>query len=150
MLAIDYRLMPEHGRMAGVDDCRTAYRWILENGPDGPGALDVLFVSGDSAGGNLTLAVIAWARDAGLHAANAAIALSPTTDGTFGSPRNLGLAALVLAVVVVITAVIVPGLRSLEFATGQDSYLNADSQIAKDNELFQSQFGGEVITEILG
>ncbi|MCF6275804.1 MAG: alpha/beta hydrolase, partial [Robiginitomaculum sp.] len=34
--AINYRLMPEHKRMASVKDSRTAYKWILENGPDGP------------------------------------------------------------------------------------------------------------------
>jgi len=33
VLAIDYRLMPENRRMAGIEDCRTAYRWILESGP---------------------------------------------------------------------------------------------------------------------
>ena len=86
VLAVDYRLVPENKRIDCLTDCQTAYRWILENGPDGPGSLDVLFVSGDSAGGNLTLAVIAWARDAGLRAADGAIALSPATDATFASP----------------------------------------------------------------
>jgi len=86
VLAIDYRLVPENKRIDCLTDCQTAYRWILENSPDGPGALDVLFVSGDSAGGNLTLAVIAWARDAGLRAADGAIALSPATDAAFASP----------------------------------------------------------------
>ena len=33
----------------------------------------------------------------------------------------------------------------LEFATGQDSYLNSDSQIAIDNVEFQDDFGGEAI-----
>jgi len=87
VLAIDYRLMPEHGRRDGIDDCRTAYRWILDNGPDGergpPGAL---FVAGDSAGGNLTLMLTAWARDEGLRAVDGAVALSPATDSTFASP----------------------------------------------------------------
>ena len=86
VLAVDYRLVPENKRIDCLTDCQTAYRWILENGPDGAGTADVLFVSGDSAGGNLTLAVIAWARDAGLRAADGAIALSPATDAAFASP----------------------------------------------------------------
>lgn len=92
VFAVDYRLVPEYRRQAGVDDCRAAYRWLLENGPAGPTPLTALFVAGDSAGGNLTLSVIAWARDAGLRPANAAIALSPLTDATLKSPslkRNL-------------------------------------------------------------
>ena len=86
VLAIDYRLMPEHPRMAGVEDSRSAYRWLLENGPAGSAAADAVFVAGDSAGGNLTLSLIAWVRDQGLRAPNAAVALSPATDGTLGSP----------------------------------------------------------------
>ena len=35
VLAIDYRLMPEHPRRAGIEDCRNAYRWMLEHGPQG-------------------------------------------------------------------------------------------------------------------
>ncbi len=86
VLAIDYRLMPEHPRLAGIEDCRTAYRWMLDNGPDGASAASALFVAGDSAGGNLTLSLLAWIRDQGLRAPNAAVALSPATDGTLGSP----------------------------------------------------------------
>lgn len=86
VLSIDYRLMPEHPRMAGVEDCRSAYRWLLENGPEGVSAPSAMFVAGDSAGGNLTLSLIAWVRDLGLRAPNAAVALSPATDGTLGSP----------------------------------------------------------------
>jgi len=51
----------------------------------------------------------------------------------------------VIAVVVVLTAVMAVGLTRVEFATGQDSYLNPDSQIAIDNVEFQDQFGGETI-----
>lgn len=86
VLAIDYRLMPEHRRQAGIDDCRTAYRWLLDNGPEGPQPAQSVFVAGDSAGGNLTLSLIAWVRDAGLRAPNAAVALSPATDSTLASP----------------------------------------------------------------
>lgn len=90
VLAIDYRLMPEHPLMAGIEDCRTAYRWLLEHGPEGAAPASALFVAGDSAGGNLTLSLLAWLREQGLRAPNAAVALSPATDGTLGSPSLKG------------------------------------------------------------
>lgn len=83
VLAIDYRLMPEHLHKDCVEDCRTAYHWILENGPAGPGRIQQLFVGGDSAGGNLSLSLIAWIRDNKLRAPEAVVALSPLTDITF-------------------------------------------------------------------
>ena len=86
VLAIDYRLMPENSRMAGVMDCRTAYQWLITNGPDESSEASALFVGGDSAGGNLTLSLIAWVRDQGLRPPDAAVALSPATDTTMGSP----------------------------------------------------------------
>lgn len=90
VLAIDYRLMPEHARMAGVEDCRQAYRWLLQNGPEGPGEPQRMYVAGDSAGGNLTLSLIAWVRDQGLRQPDAAVALSPATDSTLSSPSLKG------------------------------------------------------------
>jgi len=86
VLAIDYRLMPEHPRRAGIEDCRTAYRWLLDHGPDGAAPARTMFVAGDSAGGNLTLSLIAWIRDSGLRAPDAAVAFSPLTDATLASP----------------------------------------------------------------
>jgi acetyl esterase/lipase len=85
-LAVDYRLMPEHRRLAGIEDCRSAYRWMLEHGPDGAEPAQAVFVAGESAGGNLTLALIAWLRDQGLRLPDAAVALSPSTDSTLASP----------------------------------------------------------------
>jgi acetyl esterase/lipase len=93
VLAIDYRLLPEASRQDGIDDVRTAYRWLLANGPEGRVAAGELLVAGDSSGGNLALSAIAWARDAALPAARAVIVLSPHTDATFASPsllRNAG------------------------------------------------------------
>lgn len=96
VLAIDYRLMPEHPRMAGIEDCRTAWRWMLENSPDGAQPANTVFIAGDSAGGNLALSLIAWIRDQrmrdpglrdqGLRAPDAVVALSPGTDTTLASP----------------------------------------------------------------
>lgn len=92
VLSIDYRLMPEHSRVAGIEDCRTVYQWVLDNGPDGPAPVETLVVAGDSSGGNLALTTIAWARDSGLRSANAVVALCPQTDATLASPslkRNI-------------------------------------------------------------
>lgn len=88
VFAVDYRLMPEHRFMDGVEDCRNAYTWLLENGPDGPEAADFVVVAGDSAGGSHTLALLAWARDNGIRQADAAVALSPSTDLTLTAPSN--------------------------------------------------------------
>jgi epsilon-lactone hydrolase len=92
VLAIDYRLMPENSRMAGVEDCRSAYDWLIDNGPQGETQASTVFVAGDSAGGNLTLSLLAWLRDTGGRLPNAAVALSPVTDARMCSPsikRNL-------------------------------------------------------------
>jgi len=86
VLAIDYRLMPEHRRRDGITDCRTAYRWILENGPDGASPATRLVLGGDSAGGNLSLSVAAWVRDEGLRQPDAVVAFSPSVDACFSSP----------------------------------------------------------------
>lgn len=88
VFALDYRLMPENRFMDGVRDCRKAYAWLLEHGPDGQQPADFMVVAGDSAGGSHALALIAWVRDSGLPQANAAIALCPSTDLTLTAPSN--------------------------------------------------------------
>jgi monoterpene epsilon-lactone hydrolase len=86
VLAVDYRMMPEYKITACHEDARKAYQWILNNGPKGAEGLQALYVAGDSAGGNLTLSVIAWARDAGIRAANASVVFAPLTDFTMTNP----------------------------------------------------------------
>lgn len=88
VFAVDYRLMPEHRYIDGLRDCRNAYRWILDHGPDGDQPASFVVVAGDSAGGSHTLVLLAWARDRGLRQADAAIALSPSTDLTLTAPSN--------------------------------------------------------------
>ncbi len=81
VLAIDYRMMPENPRLAGIEDCHTAWDWMQENGPDGASAATTSFVGGDSAGGNLTLALIVGLKEGTRRQADAAIAIAPLTDG---------------------------------------------------------------------
>lgn len=82
VLSIDYRMLPEHRLKDAVEDCRTAYQWLLENGPNGPSPAAQMFVAGDSAGGNLSLSLIAWIRDQKIRRPNAVVAMSPLTDAT--------------------------------------------------------------------
>lgn len=92
VFAVDYRLMPENRYLDGIIDCQQAYRWMLENGPEGKAQAEFVVVAGDSAGGSHTLGLIAWIRDQGLHPPNAAIALSPSTElmlTSLGSRANL-------------------------------------------------------------
>jgi monoterpene epsilon-lactone hydrolase len=78
-LMVSYRLSPEHLYPAALDDCLAAYRWLLEQGFDA----SRIIVAGDSAGGNLTLALLLRARDEGVLLPAGAVALSPVADLTF-------------------------------------------------------------------
>ncbi|MEO6317233.1 MAG: MMPL family transporter [Acidimicrobiales bacterium] len=63
---------------------------------------------------------------------------------------NLGKRAGVVSVVgLVITVVLGFGLTKLEFATGQDSYLNKDEQIYKDSVAYQDLFGGQAMVTLV-
>ena len=76
VLNVDYRLAPEHPHPAPVEDSTTAYRWLLGQGYD-PAHLAI---SGDSAGGGLTLATLLALRDAGTAQPAAAVPISPWAD----------------------------------------------------------------------
>ena len=93
VLAIDYRMQPEYKTIACHEDARTAYRWMLDNGPAGTDDVaGKVFVAGDSAGGNMTLALTAWVRDQPIQKIHGAIAMAPLADATYSSPsfrRNL-------------------------------------------------------------
>jgi monoterpene epsilon-lactone hydrolase len=76
VLALDYRLAPEHPFPAALDDSVAAYLWLV----GGIGDPRRTAVMGDSAGGGLALALLSRLRDDGLDLPAAAIALSPWTD----------------------------------------------------------------------
>jgi acetyl esterase/lipase len=79
VLLIDYRLAPEHPYPASLEDAVTAYTWLLAQGIS-PGQLAV---AGDSAGGNLALALLIHLRDHHQPAPAAAVCFSPAPDLTF-------------------------------------------------------------------
>lgn len=76
VLAIDYRLAPEHTPADALDDALTAYQYLLDEGYPA----DRIVVGGDSAGGHLTLALLLTLRDRGSPLPRAAVALSPWAD----------------------------------------------------------------------
>jgi acetyl esterase/lipase len=76
VLAIDYRLAPEHPFPAAVEDAVAAYRWLLSTGVD-PAQI---IIGGDSAGGGLTVAALVELKEAGEPLPAAAVCISPWTD----------------------------------------------------------------------
>ncbi|KJC50403.1 esterase [Bradyrhizobium sp. LTSP885] len=78
VLAINYRLAPEHRFPAALDDALNAYRYLGDQGlrPSG------IAFAGDSAGGNLVLGAMLAARDRGEPLPAAGALMSPWTDLT--------------------------------------------------------------------
>jgi monoterpene epsilon-lactone hydrolase len=88
VFAPDYRLAPEHPFPAAVEDAVAAWRALQEVPGVRPGRV---VVAGDSAGGNLALALMLTLQDAGGAARPSAAALfSPATDfaGTGASMQS--------------------------------------------------------------
>ncbi len=75
-LMIDYRLAPENPFPAAVEDAVSAYRWLLARGTQP----QRLVISGDSAGGGLTVATLVDLKEKGEPQPAAAICLSPWVD----------------------------------------------------------------------
>ena len=81
VLAVDYRLAPEHPFPAAYDDSVAAYRWLVENAESVGADRDRLAVGGDSAGGCLAATTAIEAAREGLPLAFQLL-VYPGTDHT--------------------------------------------------------------------
>jgi acetyl esterase/lipase len=76
VLVVDYRLAPEHPFPAALDDSRSAYRWLLDQGV----APERVTVAGDSAGGGLVMSLLLSLKRDGEPAPGGAVLLCPWLD----------------------------------------------------------------------
>jgi acetyl esterase len=81
VVSVEYRLAPEHPYPAGLDDCVAVTRWAQAHAGELGAAGKPLFVSGESAGGNLTGAVALRLRDSDVPLAGQ-ILIYPATNGS--------------------------------------------------------------------
>lgn len=76
VINVDYRQLPATPIAGSIDDCLTAYRWLLRHGA----APERIVFAGDSAGGFLTFATALRALQAGMPMPAGLVGLSPLLD----------------------------------------------------------------------
>ena len=80
VVAVDYRLAPEHPYPAALEDCYAALEWLFQHGASLGGDPQRIAVGGGSAGGNLSAAVALKARDQGGPKLSFLLLTVPSTD----------------------------------------------------------------------
>ncbi len=88
VLSVDYRLAPEHKFPAAVDDAFAATAWAIDNAAKLNIDPNQVAVGGDSAGGNLAVAVCMIARDAGAPKVRFQLLLYPALDFSFSTQSH--------------------------------------------------------------
>jgi acetyl esterase len=88
VVAVDYRLAPEHKFPAAVEDSLAAYRWLRSHARDLGGDPTRVALAGDSAGGNLSAAVSQLAKGAGEPVPTCQALIYPAVDFALDTPSH--------------------------------------------------------------
>lgn len=86
VVSVAYRQAPENKFPAAHEDSYAAYQWALENAADINGNSDQIALAGESAGGNLAIAVALMAKERGLELPDHILSVYPIADGDTESP----------------------------------------------------------------
>ncbi len=89
IVAVDYRLAPEHRFPIGLEDAYAALVWVAEHADEIDGDPTRIAVVGDSAGGNLSAALALMARDRGGPSLAYQALIYPVIDRRFDTPSHL-------------------------------------------------------------
>jgi acetyl esterase len=123
VIAVDYRLAPEHVFPAAFDDCVAATGWVFDNAT----RLEIdpcrIVLAGDSAGGNLAAATCLARRDHGQAMPAGQVLIYPAfggdrSRGSYLSRRNA------------------PGLTTADMDYYEQAYLGADAQDNRSCKFF--------------
>jgi len=80
VVAVDYRMGPEHRFPAAVDDAVAVFGWVAEHAAEFGGDPSSLAVGGDSAGGNLSAVVAQQTLASGARCPDFQLLIYPVTD----------------------------------------------------------------------
>lgn len=89
VVAVEYRLAPEHPYPAPPQDCYEALQWMSDNADELGIDPARIAVHGDSAGGGLAATVCLWARDRGGPSVAMQSLLEPELDDRCDTPSML-------------------------------------------------------------
>lgn len=86
VMSVAYRQAPEHMFPAAHEDAYAAYKWVRENAAMINGNPEMVATAGESAGGNLAVAVALMARERGMEMPVHILSVYPIADGDVQSP----------------------------------------------------------------
>ncbi len=86
VVSVAYRQAPEHKYPAAHEDAFAAYQWVVENAAQINGDPNRIATAGESAGGNLAVAVPLMARERGVKLPVHIVSVYPIADGDTDSP----------------------------------------------------------------
>lgn len=86
VVSVAYRQAPEHRFPTAHEDAYAAYKWVVENTAQIGGDPSRIAIAGESAGGNLAVAVPLMARDRGVPMPVHILSVYPIADGDVQSP----------------------------------------------------------------